>query len=79
MSFVEKVGRMRGKSVEGQGSLTSGYQLPISEPPAAHPHPFLEEGVWLRTVRGARDCTHPPPSQLGCCYADVGVGGRVAE
>ena len=38
MSFVEKVGRMRGKRVGSQGSLTSGCQLPISEPPAAHPH-----------------------------------------
>ena len=65
MSFVEKVGRMRGKRVGGQGSLTSGCQLPISEPPPAHPHSFLEEGAWLRTVRGARDYTHTLLPSLG--------------
>lgn len=72
MSFVEKVGRMRGKRVGSQGSLTSGCQLPISRASCSPTLiPSWRGRAWLRTVRGARDCTHPPPSQLGCCYADV--------
>lgn len=43
------------------------------------PIPSWKKRALPRLVRGTRGCIHPSSSPFVCCYADVSMGGRVAE
>ena len=62
MSFLEKVGRMRGKRLGGQESLDSSCQLQSQSLFLPTPIPSGRRGALPRAVRVARDCTHHPSS-----------------
>ena len=66
---------------EGGRPRVPDQWLPASNLRASSsPPPFLPGGGGMAENSERCQGLYPhPPSQLGCCYADVGVGGRVAE
>lgn len=62
VSFLEKVGRMRGKRLGGQESPDSSCQPQSQSLLRPTPIPSWRRGALPRAVRVARDCTHHPSS-----------------